>query len=71
MDVLLLILGICIGIILNKIHMHFAKCIGTLEIDKTHFDKDVYRIANLDLEKVPKKRFVILRINSNANLSQE
>lgn len=44
---------------------------GTLRIDHSNPEKDVYRIELGDLDKLKKKRRIELTIDHNANLSQD
>lgn len=44
---------------------------GTLRIDHSNPEKDVYRIELGDLDKLKKKRRIELKIDHNANLSQD
>lgn len=44
---------------------------GELLIDRKNPAKDIYRfsIKDSELEKIPKKRYILLKINPNANLT--
>lgn len=44
---------------------------GTLRIDHTNPEKDVYRIEIDDLEALSRKKQVILHVDNSAILSQE
>lgn len=44
---------------------------GTLRIDHSNPLKDIYRIEIDDLDKLSRKRRVILKVDHNADLSQE
>lgn len=44
---------------------------GTLKIDTSNPDKDVYRIEIDRLDRLTKKRRIILKVDPKADLSQE
>ena len=46
------------------------KATGTLKIDHSNPEKDIYRFEIDNLDKLNKRRRVILRIDNNADLSQ-
>lgn len=55
-------LGVCICMIIGVIY-RVVKCTGgQMIIDKTDLLKDRYRININDLDKMEKKRYVILRV---------
>lgn len=72
MEYLLIITGVLIGSIVSNI-IFFAryKMAGTLRIDHSNPEKDVYRIEIDDLDGLSKKKRVILKVDNNANLSQK
>lgn len=41
---------------------------GTLNIDRSNPEKDLYLFDVGDLEKLPKKKYIVLKVNPNANL---
>ena len=43
---------------------------GIIKIDRTNPDKDVYRLEIDDLDKLAKKKYILLRVNPKADLSQ-
>lgn len=45
--------------------------IGTLRIDTTNPEKDVWRLDVYDLDKIAKKKYIILQVDKNADLSQQ
>lgn len=63
-NLLLLIAGICIGILFNHICFLFVcKIIGTLNIDTTNEDKDIYTLnVDIPLESLSRYKTVRLRI---------
>lgn len=44
---------------------------GTLKIDSSNPEKDVYRFEIDDLDKLSKKSRIVLKVDRNADLSQE
>lgn len=62
------VLGVVIGVLIA----HFEKPHGTLRIDHSNPEKDIYRMEfDDDLAELNKKKRVILKVDNNANLSQE
>lgn len=43
---------------------------GVLRIDRTNPNKEIYRIEIDDLESLHKKKYVIIKVDPNADLSQ-
>jgi hypothetical protein len=68
-------LGICIGIILTQVvrFIVFATtyATGTLKIDHSNPEKDQYLFEVKDLDTLNKKKFIELKIDHHANLSQD
>lgn len=44
---------------------------GTLNIDRSNPEKDIYLLDVGDLEKFQKKRYIVLKVNPNANLKSD
>lgn len=63
--------GIIVGLIVTTTIVGVKSAIGTLRIDSSNEEKDIYRLDIHDLEKVPNKKYIILRVDKNANLSQQ
>ena len=59
-----LVSGIVIFAILNNKS-------GTLRIDHSNPEKDVYRFDIDDLDELSKKKRIVLKVDNNANLSQK
>ena len=62
--VIVAIIVVCIVMIRS----HRAE--GTLRIDHSNPEKDVYRFEVKDLDKLNTKSYIILKIDHNADLSQ-
>lgn len=59
------------GSIVNLIFGIYYKSEGTLRIDHSNLEKDIYRIEIDDLDGLSKKKHIVLKIDNNANLSQK
>lgn len=65
------ILGVITYAIVATIYDCFRYGWGTLKIDHSNPEKDVYRIDIEDLDKLDKKKRVILKVDHQADLSQK
>lgn len=66
-----LIIWVC-GVIFGVVIMYTRKPSGTLRIDHSNPEKDIYRMEfEGDLDELNKKKRIILKVDNNANLSQE
>ena len=72
MEYLFAVVGVLVGSIISSIvfSIRYRKA-GTLRIDHSNPEKDVYRIEIDDLDGLSKKKHVILKVDNNANLSQK
>ena len=72
MEYLFAVAGVLVGSIISSIifSIRYRKA-GTLRIDHSNPEKDVYRIEIDDLDGLSKKKHVILKVDNNANLSQK
>lgn len=72
MEYLFAVVGVLVGSIISNIifYIRYRKA-GTLRIDHSNPEKDVYRIEIDDLDGLSKKKHVILKVDNNANLSQK
>ena len=75
MEVLIVILsmliGSFIGATVSNLYFHTKTTYGTLRIDHSDPDKDVYRIEFDSLDDMDKKKRVYLKIDNDADLSQK
>jgi hypothetical protein len=46
------------------------KCVGTLRIDRSNPEKDIYQIVVGDFDKLSRTKQIVLKIDNNADLSQ-
>ena len=72
MEWLFVLIGFVTGFaICNAIFGCYYNPVGTLKIDHSNLKKDIYRIEIADLDRLSKKKHVVLKVDNNANLSQE
>ena len=71
MDIIFIILFSLIGSIITCIIFSCKTTYGTLKIDHSNPEKDVYRFDVYDIDKLSKKKRIVLKIDNNADLSQK
>lgn len=71
MDYLILFACSFVSSIVTMIVMYLTSARGTLRIDRSNPEKDVYRIEIDDLDALSRKKKVILDVDNSAILSQE
>lgn len=71
MDYLILFVCSFVSSIVTMMVMYLTSARGTLRIDHTNPEKDVYRIEINNLEDLSRKKRVILDVDNSAILSQE
>ncbi len=64
------ILGIVFGIVIVCIWF-LTRVVGKLKIDHSNPEKDLYRFEIDDLDKLSKRKMVILKIDHRADLSHD
>lgn len=65
------IVGLLVGVVLGVYIHNRLNTMGTLRIDHTNPEKDIYRIELDDFDGLSKKKHVLLQVDNNAVLSQE
>lgn len=65
-----ILIGLGIGIILMLIIL-LRMLFGTIKIDQHNSKKDIYRIEIEDLDSLAKKKYILLKVDRNADFSQE
>ena len=65
------IVGIIVGMVLTSLIYLACNTVGTLKIDRTSSEKDIYRIEINDLEELNHRTRVVLKVDHNADLSHE
>lgn len=59
-----------VGVLISVLFIDLRSGYGTLQIDHSDPEKDLYRIViTTDLDKLPKKKRVVLKIEDNTDLS--
>lgn len=71
LDVLLFLVGVIVGVLITLIMYRLKTTHGILKIDTSNIEQDIYRICIDDLDKLSKKKRVVLKVDPNATLSQE
>ena len=71
MDYLILFVCSFVSSIVTMMVMYLTSARGTLRIDHSNPEKDVYRIEINNLEDMSRKKRVILDVDNSAILSQE
>jgi hypothetical protein len=64
------LIGIGVGLIVASAFWLWKRTYGTLVIDRSNPQKDVYRIEISDLDRLATKKSVVLKVDIN-NFSQE
>ena len=65
------LLGMVAGVILSYIAHTTFGCFGVIKIDHTNPDKDIYRLELKELDDLPKQKYIVLKVDNNADLSQK
>ena len=71
MYVLWFVGGMMVGIIVAVIIHSLRTTVGTLRIDRTNPEKDVYRFDVDNLDKLSKQKRIILKVDNKAIISQK
>lgn len=64
------ILGAIFGLVVTCI-CFATRTVGKLKIDHSNPEKDLYRLEIDDLDKLSKKKIIVLEIDHKADLSQD
>ena len=67
---IIFIFGVLIGILVTVV-LSFRLFSGVLKIDKTNPEKDVYRFDVKDIDIISTRKYIILKVDSKADLSQK
>lgn len=65
------LVGLLAGIAISIIFHGMQRTSGTLRIDRSNPEKDVYRFDIDKLDNLHEKKRIVLKIDPNADLSQE
>ena len=70
MELVTCICGVVVGVVISIVWFRAHVC-GTIEVDCSEPDKDVYRLVVNDLKSLTKKRWIVFKVNRNAHFSRE
>lgn len=65
------LLGIIVGVILSYIAHTTFGYFGVIKIDHSDPGKDIYRLELKELDDLPKRKYIVLKVDNNADLSQK
>ena len=71
MEGLFLVAGVVIGALASKIFDLLRSATGTLKIDHSNLEKDLYRIEIDNLETLDRADRVVLKVDHHADLTQQ
>ena len=71
MEFIIYLLGVIFGSVFANILFYLKTSTGTLKIDHSNPEKDMYRFEIYDLDTLDKKKRIILKIDHDADFSQE
>lgn len=71
MNVILFAGGLLVGIIVAVCIHNLRTTAGTLRIDRSNPGKDIYRFDVDNLDKLSKRKRIILKVDNNATISQK
>lgn len=63
------VVGLIVGVFIMAFGVLTLK-VGTLKIDQISSDKDVYRFEIDNLDKLSKRKYILMKVDPNADLSQ-
>ena len=63
-------IGVLVGAILNALWQHLIMGHGTLRIDRSDPEKDVYRLEIDNLDQIDRKNRLYVKVDHHADLSQ-
>lgn len=67
-----ILIGVVAGVLTTVVVYSTKTAFGTLLIDRQNPEKDIYRFdIDGDIVNLPKKKRIIMRVDSNADLSQD
>ena len=69
--ILYLAIAFLLGILTDQLIGKLQKAYGVLKIDRYHSDKELYRFEIDNLDELAKKKFIVLRVDNDADLSQK
>lgn len=70
-SIIMIIIGIVIGILISSLIIKKRESTGTLKIDHSNSEKDIFRFDIDEIDNLYHKNIIILKIDHNADLSQK
>lgn len=70
MEILYDVLQVAIGSLVTILFNYIRSAHGVLKVDHSNPEKDIYRFEIDNLDVLSKKKYAVLKIDHNANLSQ-
>jgi hypothetical protein len=71
MEFIPFIVGVVLGTILTVLLWCTKKPSGTLRIDRSNPEKDIYRFDIDNFDSLAKQKEIVLKVDNNADLSQK
>ena len=71
MEYIWFLVGVIVGSIISSVMYWRKRTTGTLRIDHSNPEKDIYRFEVDGIENLAKKKEIILKIDNNADLSRK
>ena len=63
-------IGVIVGAIINALWQHLTVGHGTLRIDRSNPEKDIYRLEIDNLDQIDRKNLLCVKVDHHADLSQ-
>ena len=67
--ILIFLLGLFLGMFINEL-LRIIFISGTFLIDRSNPQKDICRLEVIDIDAISKKKYVTIKIQTDANLSR-
>lgn len=67
--ILIFLLGLFVGMFINEL-VRIIFISGTFLIDRSDLQKDICRLEVIDIDKISKKKYITIKIQTDAKLSQ-
>ena len=67
--ILIFLLGLFVGMFINEL-VRIIFISGTFLIDRSNPQKDICRLEVIDIDKISKKKYITIKIQTDAKLSQ-
>lgn len=71
MELIWLLVGVVAGSVITSIRYWTKRSTGTLRIDHSNPERDLYRFDIYDIKRLSTKKEIVLKIDNNADLSQK